>query len=271
MQVLSIKKNPYKIPYFKGRINYQKISETPPVPADKVVQFYGASSAIPTGLTSSYITSLQPDLESNTAIKNAIINEGNPHTKKLLEKTSPDHIIKTLMRMRDYALAREMSSVVAEEGYGILTGDASGAMEAAKKGAKLKGGYCVGVALKGEELIKEGLDELYVEDTWNKRLERFNKRAQAPFTIVMPGGEGSISKLWDKMVRNVLDARDGLKKSPCRIILVDKEYWQPMLDWLQKGPNERDYIRAFKLDMLRLVNNPEELRAVIKQIKASLK
>lgn len=265
MKLSFINKNIPKSPCFNGRENYKKISTTPSVPAEKIVQFYGASSSIPTGLNSSYITHIQQTLEGNAAIQNAMQHEVNQTTIELLKKTSPNQANGTLMRMRDYALAKEMSGVVAEEGYGILTGDATGAMEAAKLGAKEKGGYCVGVALKGEKLIEHGLDELYVENTWHTRLERFNNRARAPFTIVMPGGEGSISKLWGKMIQNLLDLRDGSTSNP-KVILVDKNYWQPMIDWMKGSPSERGYIKSSKHDMLKLIDNPEELRAIIRKI-----
>lgn len=261
---------------FTGVQNHKKLTATPALPAERIAQFYGASSAIPTNLAATDIEPLLNNFLNNKANGNVIIQEAIKHetnkdTIELLKNTLPEKIELTLKRMHDYALAKNISSVIAEEGYGILTGDATGAMEAAKIGAKEKGGYCVGIALKGEKLINENLDEIYIENTWHKRLDRFNEKAKAPFTIVMPGGEGSISKLWDKMVYNIIESHKGSKeKTPNKIILVDKKYWQPMIDWLKKEPSDRGYIRAFNNDMIRMVDNPEELRSVIKELKANL-
>lgn len=250
---------------FKG--NFQKISTTPTMPKEKIVQFYGAASSIPTTLSTSYIDFLNENSTINEAIQNVIINERNNNTIDLLKKASPEKAKMIFMRMHDYALAKEISSVIAQEGYGILTGDATGAMEAAKIGAKQNDGYCIGIALKGEKLINEHLDEIYIENTWNKRIDRFNKTAKAPFSIVMPGGEGTISKLWGKMVDNIIEFRkDSKKGSPNTLILVDKKYWEPMIDWLKNKPSERGYIRAFNYDMLKIIDNADELKIIIKQI-----
>lgn len=288
MQITSIKENSYAMQlkyvdsYKKQHINFtgvqshKKISTTPPPPAERIVQFYGASSSIPTSLTLSDIKSLLNCLLNkktnvNAVMQDAIRNERNKKTMELLRGTPPQKIELTLKRMHDYALAKKISGVIAEEGYGVLTGDATGSMEAAKIGAKENGGYCIGVALKGEKLINKYLDEIYIENTWHKRLDRFNKQAKAPFTIVMPGGEGSINKLWDKIVNNIIEShKDSKKKPPKKIILVDKEYWQPMIDWLKKEPSNRGYIRAFNYDMIKIVDNLEELKSIIKELKSNL-
>lgn len=288
MQIISIKKDSYakQLKYkdfnekqyinFTGVQKYKKISTTPPISEERMVQFYGASSSIPTSLTLSDIKSsldclLNKKTNVNAVMQNLIKNERNKKTIELLRNTPPQKVELALKRMLDYALAKIFSSILAEEGYGVLTGDATGAMEAAQIGAKKNGGYCIGVALKGEKLINKYLDEIYIEDTWHKRLDRFNEKAKAPFTIVMPGGEGSISKLWDKMVHNIIEYHKNSKKIiPKKIILIDKEYWKPLIDWLKKEPTNRGYIRAFDYDMIKMIDNPEELKFIIKEIKATL-
>lgn len=247
--------------------------KTSSFPSEKIVQFFGAASAIPTSLTLPDIETLQTSLldksANETFIAQSLIRvEKNRETIELLRKVPHEKIDLTLRRMHDYALAQQIASVIAEEGYGILTGDSTGAMEAAKKGAKQKGGYCVGVGLKGERLIEDNLDEFYIENTWHTRLDRFNERGKGPFTIVMPGGEGSISKLWDKLVHNILEMRNDTKKGvPKQVILVDKEYWQPMINWLGGEPSKRGYIRSLDNDILKLINTPEELRTIISKLK----
>lgn len=281
MLISLIQKEPYikkthvskhNAPNFKG--HYEKISTTPPPAAEKIVQVYGAASSIPTSLKPDFLKSLSNSLlnrvETDKHIREvAIKNEENILTKELLKKIPTEKLDSTLSKMKDYALAEELCEILAEKGYGVLTGDARGSMEAAKKGAHKRGGYCIGVALKGEEIINKYLDEVYTEDTWRTRLNRFNEKGKAPFTIVMPGGEGSISKLWDKLLHNIIDYReDPEKKPPKKLILIDKEYWQPMIDWLKGQPSKREYVRSFNYDMIKLVDNADEFRSVLKQIKA---
>ncbi|MFT4147353.1 MAG: TIGR00730 family Rossman fold protein [Micrococcaceae bacterium] len=125
-----------------------------------------------------------------------------------------------------YDMGVEVGKKLAEAGFAVITGGGPGAMEAANKGANEGGGKSIGLGI--ELPFETGLNE-YLDLGINFRYffvrkTMFVKYAQG--FIVLPGGYGTMDELFEAIT---LVQTEKVKSFP--IVLMGKEYWQPLLDW----------------------------------------
>src|ERR1700755_1548204 len=129
-----------------------------------------------------------------------------------------------------YKLTEEIAFKLTKEGYGIITGGGPGAMEAANKGAKTAGGKSVGlnIELPFEQSSNPYIDpdKLITFDYFFVRKLMFIKYAQG--FVVLPGGFGTMDELFEAVT---LIQTKKIAKFP--IVLVGKEYWAGLIDWIK--------------------------------------
>jgi uncharacterized protein (TIGR00730 family) len=148
-----------------------------------------------------------------------------------------------------YALCRETGARLARAGFTVMTGGGPGLMEAANRGAKDVGGMSVGCNI---ELSQEQQPNAYL-DRWITFRHFFVRKLMlvkySYAFIAMPGGFGTLDEIFE--VANLVQAKK-LKQFP--LVLMGKEYWQPLLDFLRERPlasgtiDETDYNRFFLTD-----------------------
>ncbi len=171
---------------------------------------------------------------------------------------------------RHYKLAEEVAYLLTKKGFGIITGGGGGIMEAANKGAHFAGGKSVGlnIRLPFEQKANPFIDpENLIEfDFFFVRKVIFMKYAQG--YIVLPGGFGTLDELFEAMT---LIQTAKLVHFP--IIMVDKEYWTGLLDWIKARLLEEENISVEDLNIFHLVDTAEEAVLVIEEFyeKYSLK
>jgi len=153
-----------------------------------------------------------------------------------------------------YQKAEAIARKCAEHGYAVITGGGGGVMEAANKGAAEAGGISAGLNI---ELPFEQVPNPYA----NVRLSfryffvrkvMFVKYAQA--YIILPGGFGTLDELFESIT--LIQTH---KIKPFPVFLVDKSYWQPLLDWLRQTLLARDKISSEDLDIFQLMDDPDEI------------
>ena len=155
-----------------------------------------------------------------------------------------------------YELTVKTAMLLAKEGFGVITGGGPGIMEAANKGAAEGGGKSVGlnIELPFEQHANEFVDKdrnLHF-DYFFVRKVMFTKYSQA--FIMMPGGFGTLDEFFE--VATLIQTRKMLQVP---LVLVGKDYWQGLLDWLKKTVQQREsYISPEDFDLLKLVDTPEE-------------
>lgn len=159
-----------------------------------------------------------------------------------------------------YLLAQEIARLLTLEGYGIITGGGPGIMEAANKGAQLAKGTSVGLNIK---LPFEQSCNPYIDHDKNITFDYFFVRKlmfmkYAQGFIALPGGFGTMDELFESLT---LIQTGKIAKFP--IILVGKEYWQALQDWIVNVLIEENYIGADDINLVKLVDTPEEAVAVI--------
>ena len=136
-----------------------------------------------------------------------------------------------------YKVAEEIAAKLVRHGYGVITGGGPGIMEAGNKGAFSEGGKSVGLNI---QLPFEQFNNLYIDrdkllnfDYFFVRKVMFMKYAQG--FIVLPGGFGTLDELFE-----ALTLVQTMKVGKFPIILVGKDYWSGLVDWIKKVVLEKE-------------------------------
>ena len=160
-----------------------------------------------------------------------------------------------------YKLAEQIAKAIVQSGYGVITGGGPGIMEAGNKGANQAGGTSVGLNI---DLPFEQHDNPFIDsdksldfDYFFVRKVMFVKYSQG--FVVMPGGFGTLDELFEAIT---LIQTNKIEKFP--IILVGTSYWKGLLDWIKSTLlHDHNTISPGDLDLIHLVNTPEEVTAIL--------
>ena len=160
----------------------------------------------------------------------------------------------------NYKIATEIAAKLVRHGYGVITGGGPGIMEAGNKGAHSEGGKSVGlnIDLPFEQHFNPYIDDdkLLNFDYFFVRKVMFVKYSQG--FIVMPGGFGTLDELFEAVT--LIQTK---KIGAFPIVLVGKDYWQGLFQWIRDVLVKEKNINAEDLDLIRLVDTPTEAVAVI--------
>jgi len=162
-----------------------------------------------------------------------------------------------------YKLAEQTSYLLAKEGYAVITGSGPGMMEAANKGARRAGGISIGLNI---QIPSEQRPNTYVDVPLEFRYffvrkVMFVKYAKA--FVIMPGGYGTLDEFTEAI--NLIQT-SRIPVFP--VVLVGKEYWKGMIDWLKDTVLKQGNISKDDLDIFSVVDTPEEVIKVIKKFYA---
>ncbi|KKO84055.1 TIGR00730 family Rossman fold protein [Corynebacterium otitidis] len=152
-----------------------------------------------------------------------------------------------------YELGRAAGRRLAEEKYAVVTGGGPGLMEAANRGADEAGGKSVGL---GIELPHE--DELnpYVGLGLNFRYFFVRKVMFLKYTqgfICLPGGFGTLDELFE-----VLCMVQTGKVTDYPMVLLDKEYWGGLVDWIRERLVKENMIDETDPDLFLVTDSVDE-------------
>ena len=162
-----------------------------------------------------------------------------------------------------YKMAREIASLLVENGYGVITGGGPGIMEAANRGAAQANGKSVGLNIKlpfeqeNNQYIDS--DKLISFDYFFVRKVMFVRYSQG--FIGMPGGFGTLDEIFEALT---LIQTHKIGQFP--IVLVGKEYWRGLVEWFEKVVYEEEgNISEGDFDLFYLVDTPEEAVNIINE------
>ena len=155
-----------------------------------------------------------------------------------------------------YILTTEIAKAVSKLGYGVITGGGPGIMEAANKGTNEVGGVSVGlnINLPMEQESNKYIDKDKLIDFqyFFVRKVMFVKYAQG--FIVMPGGVGTLDELFESFT---LLQTSKINKFP--IILVGRDYWKGLIDWIKEKLLGQNNISPEDLKLFEVVDTVEEV------------
>lgn len=165
-----------------------------------------------------------------------------------------------------YELARQTAELFARGGWAVMTGGGPGVMEAANRGAQpiareRKNKY-VSIGLNIELPFEQGTNQ-FVSMPLNFhyffcRKTIFVKYASA--FVILPGGFGTLDELFEAVT---LVQTGKIAHFP--IVLVGRDYWGGLLDWIKSTMLPRATISPEDLDILHLTDDPHEVLRIVEE------
>jgi len=154
-----------------------------------------------------------------------------------------------------YEMAVKTAELITDNGFGVITGGGPGIMEAGNKGANNKNGKSVGlgIELPHEQGVNNYVTPKYVINFkyFFVRKVMFVKYAQG--FIVFPGGLGTLDELFETLT--LIQTR---KISKIPIVLVGKEHWSGLIDWMLEQLVSEGLIDQNDMDLFFLTDDCEE-------------
>ncbi|MFM9997010.1 MAG: TIGR00730 family Rossman fold protein [Phycisphaerales bacterium] len=157
-----------------------------------------------------------------------------------------------------YALAREMGSRISKLGFTVMTGGGPGIMEAANRGARDAEGPSIGcnIQLPMEQKPNPYLDKFVEFRYFFVRKVMLVKYSYA--FVVMPGGFGTLDELFEALT---LVQTGKIRQFP--VILMGRDFWKPLLEFLEQRLLAAGTIGREDLDLLTVTDSPDEAVAAI--------
>jgi len=153
-----------------------------------------------------------------------------------------------------YQKAETLARLLAQKGFGVITGGGPGIMEAANKGAAEAGGRSVGMNIR---LPFEQSPNPYANIAIDYRYFFIRKVMFVKYAmayVVLPGGLGTMDELFEALT---LIQTKRIKTFP--VILMGSEYWKGLLDWLRKTMLRDNRISPEDLGLFQIIDDPEEV------------
>ncbi|NAZ30452.1 MAG: TIGR00730 family Rossman fold protein [Caldimicrobium sp.] len=160
----------------------------------------------------------------------------------------------------DYQKAEKLAELLVRAGFSVITGGGPGIMEAANKGASNAGGYSVGLNIR---LPMEQEPNPYANIKLEFRYFFVRKVMLAKYSVAFvffPGGFGTMDEMFE-----ILTLVQTRKIRPVPIVLVDKQFWKPLVSWFTKTLIPENKISPQDLEIFKVLDEPEEIVNHIKE------
>ena len=158
-----------------------------------------------------------------------------------------------------YDEARKFGKIMAKMGFTMVTGGGPGIMEAANRGASEAGGESVGlnIQLPYEQKINPFVKKALSFHYFFTRKVMLTYAAEA--YVYFPGGYGTFDEFFELIT---LIQTHKIRRVP--IVLVDKEYWMPFMEWMRSSMfKENHFINEEDLELFQLVDSAQDAAHII--------
>ena len=154
--------------------------------------------------------------------------------------------------------AQTIAEILAGQGYGVITGGGPGIMEAANKGAWLKGAPSVGLNIQlPQEQKPNAYQNLAVDFRYFfVRKVMFVKHSIG--YVCMPGGFGTLDELFE-----ALTLMQTHKTHAMPLILFGSDDWGGLLDWIKNILLAQGMVDAEEVGYISLTDDPLEVVAIM--------
>jgi uncharacterized protein (TIGR00730 family) len=157
-----------------------------------------------------------------------------------------------------YNTCLKVAERLAQDGFAVISGGGPGIMEAANKGAQNARGVSVGLNIDLPlEQTPNQFQDIRVEFRYFfVRKLMFVKYAVG--YVIFPGGFGTMDELFEALT---LIQTKKIRSFP--VVLVGRRYWEGLFDWLRNTMLAEKNISPEDLDLMHVVDEPEEVCAII--------
>lgn len=165
-----------------------------------------------------------------------------------------------------YELGRKTGKILAEGGFNIITGGGPGIMEAASRGGLEGKRLSVGanILLPHEQKPNPYLSKVVTFYYFFVRKVILVKYSVA--FVVLPGGFGTLDELFEALT---LIQTGKLYQFP--VILMGKDYWKGLTDWMESSLLAQGAIAKDDLTYLTITDDPQEALLTIQRVTTQLK
>jgi len=153
---------------------------------------------------------------------------------------------------RYYQLAKQVSRLLSDAGFAVISGGGPGVMEAANKGAYAGSSDAIGLNI---ELPHEQRANSYQNISLQFKHFFTRKVMFAKFAtafIILPGGFGTLDELFEALT--LVQTR---KTRRMPIILMHGPFWRGLLGWFRERLVAEDMIDAADIDLLQVIDEPQ--------------
>ncbi len=160
-----------------------------------------------------------------------------------------------------YEMGRAVGREISRAGFTVMTGGGPGLMEAANRGAFEDGGRSVGCNI---ELPMEQQPNPYLDTFVEFRYFFVRKVMLAKYSyafIALPGGFGTMDELFE--IATLIQTRK-IKNFPT--VLMGRDYWQPLVDFLRDRPLAMHTIDPVDLERFVVTDSPSEAAERIRDV-----
>jgi uncharacterized protein (TIGR00730 family) len=152
--------------------------------------------------------------------------------------------------------AHKLGTLLAEEGFAVVTGGYGGLMAAVSRGAREMGGRVVGLPMQHWAGIEP--NPWNVDLRWSSNYgTRLNHILRCDAVIALPGGIGTLSEM------AIVWAASQTEKRSLPLVLLG-DCWLPVI----KSVREHLVVSDVDLNLLRFASGPEE---AVQEIRAGLR
>jgi uncharacterized protein (TIGR00730 family) len=165
-------------------------------------------------------------------------------------RTAPDH--------PNYRLAVDISRILSDAGFTVITGGGPGIMEAGNRGALEGESPSVGlnIALPKEQIQNRFQDVSLRFRHFFSRKVMFVKYASA--YVVLPGGFGTLDEFAE-----ILTLVQTRKTRAIPIILVNGAFWNGLIHWFRHTLAAEGTISEKDLELFQIVDEPQQVADAI--------
>jgi hypothetical protein len=152
----------------------------------------------------------------------------------------------------------QVAESLARSGFTVISGGGPGIMEAANKGAQQGNGLSVGLNINlPMEQHANAFQDIQVEFRYFfVRKLMFVKYAVG--YIIFPGGFGTMDELFEALT---LIQTKKIRSFP--VVLVGRQYWKGIVDWMRQTALAMGNIDGQDLDLFHVVEEPGEVCEII--------
>lgn len=159
-----------------------------------------------------------------------------------------------------YASCMKVAENLARSGFAVISGGGPGIMEAANRGAQNANGISIGLNI---ELPLEQAPNSYQDIKVEFRYFFVRKLMFVKYAIgyvIFPGGFGTMDELFEALT---LIQTKKIRGFP--VILVGKDYWKGLYEWITQTVLGNGAVDAEDLDLFHIVDEPDDVCEIISQ------